>query len=74
MKTYDLHLNQADVFQILDALSSRAESWERTVQFFKNVEAIDDGGFIEECSDENEATEIASHYRDIISNIESQTK
>lgn len=73
MKTYNLQLDQVDVFQILDALRSRAESWERTVQYFQNDETLDDFGLIEKCSDENEATEIATHYRDIISNIESQT-
>ena len=67
-----LTLENADIFQILDALNHRAQSWENTeASLFGKFES-DDIFIPEECDEPSEAAEIAQHFRDIISTIESQ--
>lgn len=66
-------LDSLDVGQILDGLDIRAESWERTAEFLRTGNMPDDSPFlIEECSNADEAEEIARHYRSIICKIRSQ--
>jgi len=73
-----ISLESADVFQILDALDSRAEAYEKTASLMKGEyklseeDALDDFFVPEECRDAAEAEEIAKHFRDIFRTLESQ--
>lgn len=68
----NLDLEMVDVFQILDALNSRAESWERTEAVLNGEDDEDDFFVPEECHSATEAAEIAQHFRDIVAKIEAQ--
>lgn len=71
-KSIRLSLSPADVLQILDALDSRAEAYEKTAKGHTG-DLYDDDFFIpEEVRDSNEAREIAKHFRDIIATINEQ--
>jgi hypothetical protein len=74
-KSYTIQLEDVDVFQLLDGLQIRAESWERTARYLR-TEKMPDGEFfiIEECSKPEEADDIAAHYRSIVSKIREQTE
>jgi hypothetical protein len=74
-KSYTIQLDDVDVFQLLDGLEMRAESWERTAQYLR-AEKMPDGEFflIEECCKPEEADDIAAHYRSIITKIRDQTE
>ena len=72
-KTYSIELDELDLGQLLDGLESRAEAWEKTAEFLRTDEMPDGKSFlIEECSEPEEADEIAEHYRSIISEIRRQ--
>ena len=69
---YTLKLSAADVFQVLDAIESRAGAWERTAAFHRGDEI---GMFpIEESRDEEESLAVAKHFRDIADSIRQQTE
>ena len=70
----NLILDNADVYQILDALANRAQAWEDTEALLLGNLESEDFFIPEECDDPFEAAEIAQHFRDIISKIESQLK
>ncbi len=73
MKTLLLSLSSADVFQMLDALDSRAESYEYTARHLAGTPDSDDGFCItEECATAEEASAIAKHFRDIGASIRGQ--
>ncbi len=67
-----LTLETVDVSQVLDALNDRAEAWEKTEASLNGELDSDDFFVPEECSDALEAAEIAQHFRDIATNIETQ--
>ena len=67
-------LESTDVFQILDALNDRAEAWEKTALSLNGEIDFEDFFVPEECSDASEASKIAQHFRDIVTNIEMQLK
>lgn len=75
-----LTLESTDVCQILDALDSRAEAYEKTTALFsgkkirlkKGQDKLDAFFIPEECRDAAEAKEIAKHFRDIIETINHQ--
>lgn len=79
-RTVMLTLDSIDILQILDALQSRAEAYERTSALFtgrrlrakKGQDALDDFFVPEECKDAYEAKAIARHFRDIIESINRQ--
>lgn len=72
-KNYRIELDDLDLGQLLDGLESRAESWEKTADFLRLGEEPDGEFFlIEECSDEEDADEIAGHFRSIIGKIRRQ--
>lgn len=71
-KTFTLTLEKSDVMQVLDALSDRAEAWEKTEAVLNGEFESEDVFVPEECDDASEAAEIAQHFRDIISIIEAQ--
>ncbi len=74
-RIYGLKLNELDLGQLLDGLECRAESWEKTAEYFR-TEIMPEGEFflVEECRELDEAEEIASHYRSIISKIRKQVE
>ncbi len=74
-KQYTIKLDEYDLGQILDGLQVRADSWRLTAEYLKNGEMSDDSFFIiEECSDHEEAMQLAVRYEDIIENLRSQMR
>ncbi|WAC20400.1 hypothetical protein OVA24_03280 [Luteolibacter sp. SL250] len=72
-RTYLIELDHNDLGQLLEGLEMRADSWERTAHYLHCGEFPEDGIFLaEECHRPEEATDIASHYREIISKIRDQ--
>ena len=72
-KQYRIELEEQDLGQILDGLEVRAESWRRTAEYLRAGDMPDGELFlIEDCSDEEEAEEIATRYEAIIKTIRSQ--
>ena len=76
-RSYNLTLDPADVFQLLDALESRAEAWDKTFRVLRGEVMTFSDDLLdlfvpEECTSSNEAKEIANHFRDIISTIHDQ--
>jgi len=69
--TYRIELEDRDLGQLLDGLTMRAESWERTAEYLRSG-CIDGVYIIEECSKPEEADAIAAHYRSIIQRIHQQ--
>lgn len=69
---YNLKLSSADVFQIIDALNSRADSYQKTACYMVGQCEVNENIFMEECHDAIEAQEIAQYYRDITNAIECQ--
>jgi hypothetical protein len=73
MKIFALSMPSADVFQILDALDSRAASWEYTARSLSGISESDDEHQIpEECDDPEEAGRIARHFREIAEAVQCQ--
>lgn len=70
-QTYRIQLDELDLGQLLDGLEARADAWEKTACYLRTGELPPDF-IIEECYDEEEAEQIANHYRSIISKIEDQ--
>ena len=66
-----LLLDSMMVGQILDALEVRREAWEKTSAWFRG-ELNDPYFSIEECSDAEEADEIAAYYLEIESELRAQ--
>ena len=71
-KEITFRLEAQDVFQILDALDTRAESWENTEAVLNGTFESEDIFIPEECDDSEEAAEIAQHFREIISKMKAQ--
>jgi hypothetical protein len=67
--TYTVTLSSVDIFQTIDALSSRAESYEATARYLTGNHEADKHIIIEECRDHLEAQAIANHFREIINKI-----
>jgi hypothetical protein len=72
MKTYQLEINSIDLGQLLDGLRSRVESWTKTKDYMESGYASDDFFVCEECTDADEAAQIASHYQRIVDLLERQ--
>jgi hypothetical protein len=72
-KQIHLLLGELDVFQILDGLEAREQSWRKTAAYLETEEFPDDDVFlIEGCSSPQEATNIADAYARIIETIRKQ--
>jgi len=69
---HSLKLCSTDIFQIIDALNSRAETFQQTALFLSDACEVNENIVFEDCSDPFEAREIAKHYRDIAKSIENQ--
>ena len=63
---YTVSLSSIDIFQTIDALGSRAESYEQTARSLTGNNEANEYFLIEECSDHCEAQAIAKHFREII--------
>lgn len=70
-KNITLALPSLMVGQILDALYIRLDSWEYTEEYL-NTGHVHEPYLIEECSNPDEAHQIADYYKDIIESIEKQ--
>jgi len=70
--TYTLKLSSKDVFQIIDALNSRADSYQQTACYLSGKNEVNENITIEECNGPVEAQEISGHFQDIIKTIEKQ--
>lgn len=73
-RTVTISLEMIDIFQILDALNTRAEAWENTGAVLIGEFESEDIFVPEECDDPSEAAEIAQHFRDIVEKIERQIR
>jgi hypothetical protein len=72
-KIFNIKLTGLDLEQLIDGLEMRAESWERTADYLRTEKvSADDMFVIEECSNPEEAENIANRYRSIINQIQSQ--
>lgn len=69
---YTVTLSSVNIFQTIDALNSRAESYEQTARYLMGDHELNKHIIIEECSDHCEAQAIANHFREIIRKIEYQ--
>ena len=69
--TYTVTLSSVDIFQTIDALNSRAESYEQTARYLTGYHELNKHIIIEECSDHLEAQAIANHFREIINKLQS---
>lgn len=70
-KNITLTLPSLMVGQILDALYMRLETWEYTEEYL-NTGYVREPYCIEECSNPDEARQIADYYKEIIKSIEKQ--
>ncbi|MBI5739106.1 MAG: hypothetical protein HZA16_00160 [Nitrospirae bacterium] len=66
-------LSSVDIFQTIDALRSRAESYEQTARYLMGNHERNEFATIEICRDHSEAQAIADHLREIIKKIEYQS-
>lgn len=72
-KHYQIEMDEDDWGQLLDGLEIRAESWRRTAGYLRTGETpVGEPFMIEECSDEDEAEELAARYESIIKSIQTQ--
>jgi len=71
-KQFEITLDSLDVGQLLDGLRLRAESWRKTAEFLESGHVADEAFICEECSDSEEATNIAEQYEKIVASIERQ--
>lgn len=67
-----IKLKRNDAGQLLDGLRMRLESWDHTAKHYGWDYCTESCPAAEECRDENEARQIAAHYREIIAAIEAQ--
>ena len=72
-KHYKIDLSEHDLGQLLDGLEARKDSWMRTANCLRAGDQAEEEFFlIEECSDEDEAAEIAADYGRIIAKLVNQ--
>lgn len=69
---HTITLSSIDIFQILDALNSRADSYKQTARYLSGEAEENENLFLEKCNDSFEAQEIANHFRNITKTIENQ--
>ena len=70
-KMFTLNLKAVDVWQLLDALDTRAQCYEKTAQYLEEGE-LEEPFIIEEVDDADEARGIAAHFRDVQAEIKRQ--
>ena len=67
-KEYVIRLNGLDLGHLIDGLEARADAWRLTAIYLETGEAPNDF-VIEECSEAEEARQIAEHYERILGTI-----
>lgn len=67
-----LKLARNDAGQILDGIRERKRQWDDTVLNFQGALQAEDDTVVCECSDEDEAQKIATHYGELIEQLEAQ--
>ena len=72
-KEFHIRLNSIDLGQLLDGLATRAEAWEKTAEYHESG-SVPDGFIVEECSDAEEAHNIANHYHSLCQTIREQVE
>ena len=70
---YHFSLRTMDFGQVIDGLCARRDSWAETAKWFRG-ECKDPFFMIEECSDDDEAQQIADHYTEIIETLQAQAE
>ncbi|MEO8068359.1 MAG: hypothetical protein ABI599_11755 [Flavobacteriales bacterium] len=65
-KEYVIRLNGFDLGQLVDGLEARAAAWRNTATYLNTGETPTDDFVAEECTDGNEAQQLAEHYHRII--------
>lgn len=68
----NIALDAADVWQILDGLEVREAAWRKTQSYLEKGDTGDEFFLIEECSNSDEAGNIADTYQRIISELRNQ--
>ena len=68
---YHFSLRALDFGQMIDGLCARRDAWAETAKWFRG-EGNDPYFMIEECSDEDEAQQIADHYSEILDSLQAQ--
>ena len=71
-REFMLKLNSVHVGQLLDGLRMRAESWRNTEIYMREGYQPDESIYLEECTSEYEAEQLAELYESIIATIEEQ--
>ncbi|MDO8302250.1 MAG: hypothetical protein Q7T18_03320 [Sedimentisphaerales bacterium] len=71
-ETVTIKLPRHYVYQVLDGLKNQADEWKKTKEYMLHGEADLECMAVRECSDEKEAGEIESFYKQIIQTIEQQ--
>ena len=66
-----IRLSRNDVGQMIDGLYAHMSIWKSTAEYLRSG-SLQSGDMIEECSDVEEAENIASHYENIITQIMKQ--
>jgi len=69
---HTITLSTVDIFQIIDALNLRADSYKHTARYLSGKATENENLPLEECNDQFEAQEIAKHFGNITETIESQ--
>jgi len=67
-----IRLPRSYAYQAIDGLKNQARKWEKTKEYMLHGEIDSECTTIGECSDEKEAGEIESFYKEIVEIIEQQ--
>lgn len=68
-REYVIRLNGFDLGQMLDGLETRASAWRNTATYLSTGEAPTADFAAEECTDADEALQLADHYDRIIAQV-----
>ena len=74
MKMITIKLSQNDLGQIIDGLEVRRKAWQDTANFLRDEYSPDDSFICEECTDEDEAQNLADWYERIINSLTQQAE
>lgn len=69
---YSVQLKAEDIFQIIDALNSRAFAYDETARYLRGELTEDEFFIAEDCHEPDDAAKIANHFRDIVRTLENQ--
>ena len=72
-RLYHFSLRALDFGQMIDGICARRDAWAETAKWFRG-ECEAPYFMIEECSDEQEAQQIADHYSEIVETLQKQAE